>query len=379
METDSTDFVKNMKIKGSVENQLFYEYLSFIQDKGKEAEPLRKDIEKYKDKPEDKEKLKEAQDKLNKLDKEVKEYKLKFMVDHKDSFVSKVFRASQEPEIPETPILPNGRKDSTFAYRYYKAHYFDYLDFSEGRLIRTPIYHNKLDTYLKKLTAQIPDSINASADYLVAKASASKELKKYTIWYITNNYETSNIMGMDAVFVHMVKNYYSYANTPWVDSVTMFKITDKAKKLDPILLGKKAPNVILKDSLGLVHNLYSVNAKYTILFFFDPDCGHCQKSTPKLVEAYDRLKLKGCEVFAVGSSTKDEYPKWKKFLRDYKMRGINVADPDYQSNFRYEYDLSSYPQIFILDKDKKIIAKKLGTEQIEDFIDKVNSNNKTKK
>lgn len=379
METDTSDYIRNMKIKGSEENILFYNYLNFIDEKSKLAEPLRKSIEKLKADPSKKEELKAEQAKIDAVDKEVKAYKLKFMQDHPNTFVTKVFKASQDPEIPETPILPDGKKDSTFAYRYYRAHYWDYIDFSEGRLIRTPIFHNKLDTYIKKMIPQIPDSINSAADLVVGKAKANPELYKYCIWYITNTYETSNIMGMDAVFVHMVKKYYSYTNTPWVDSTTMFKITDKAKKLEPLLLGKKAPNVICKDSLGIVHNLYSLPNKYVVLYFFDPDCGHCQKATPKLVDAYDRLKAKGVEVFSVGSSLRTEYPKWTKFIRDYKLKWICVADPDYQSNFRYEYDLQSYPQVYILDKEKKIIGKKLGTEQVEDFLDKVIERDKNQK
>jgi hypothetical protein len=70
-------------------------------------------------------------------------------------------------------ILENGKKDSTFAYRYYKAHFWDNIDFSDDRMLRTPIFHPKVKQYMEKLTAQGPDyvdSINASADYLISKA-----------------------------------------------------------------------------------------------------------------------------------------------------------------------------------------------------------------
>jgi peroxiredoxin len=364
METDTLDFVQHMKIKGSEDNILFYSYLNFISEKSKEIEPLRKEYEKVKN---NKDSASVLRKKMSAIDHDVKEYKIKFMKDHPGAFLSQIFKASSEPEIPEAPKLPNGKIDSTFAYRYYKTHFFDNIDFSDDRLIRTPIFHNKIEQYIKNLTYQIPDSIDVAADYLVKKASASKELFKYVVWYITNAYETSNIMGMDAVFVHMVENYYTPEKAVWLDKTQLFKITERAKKLKPILLGKVAPSIILKDTSGAVHSLYNIKAKYTVLFFWDPDCGHCQKSIPKLIEFYDKFKSKDVALVAV--CTEVEEDKWKKFIKEKKLTFLNLGDPKLQSNFRYEYDISSTPQIFLLDHAKVIIAKKLDVEQLTDFME----------
>nr|MBK9650961.1 hypothetical protein [Bacteroidota bacterium] len=69
------------------------------------------------------------------------------------------------------------------------------------------MFHAKLVEYFENLVYKIPDSINADADIIVKKAEADTEVFKYTVWFITYHYETSKIMGLDAVFVHMVKNY----------------------------------------------------------------------------------------------------------------------------------------------------------------------------
>jgi glutaredoxin-related protein len=60
----------------------------------------------------------------------------------------------------------------------------------------------------------------------------------------------------------------------------------------------------------------------------------------------------------------------KKYVRDQKLDWINLADPHMRSNFRYEYNIETTPQLYILDEDKKIIAKKLDVEQIEEFINR---------
>src|ERR1035437_9769623 len=49
METDTADFTKNMKIKGSEDNTMFYKFQMFISTKQKEAEPLRKTVAKLRE------------------------------------------------------------------------------------------------------------------------------------------------------------------------------------------------------------------------------------------------------------------------------------------------------------------------------------------
>ena len=364
METDNANLVENMKVTGSDENKAFYDYLRFIYYKHKEVESLGQALEKVKEIPDSASVYKE---KINAIDKEVKEYKKNYIKQHSDWFTAKVFKASTDPVIPDLPKSESGEVDSLFGFKYYKAHYFDGLDFSDERLLRTPVFHNKLQYYLKNLTLQIPDSINKEADMIIAKAKANDEIFKYTVNYITYTYETSNIMGMDAVFVHMARNYYTPDQAFWVDSTQLYKITDKAKTLEPLLLGKKAQNLVMKDMNGKYRSLHDVNAKYTILYFWDPDCSHCKKATPKLAEYYQKVKSNGVEVYAV--CTEVETDKWKKFIEDYNLNWINVHDPDHRINYRKMYDIQTTPVVYLLDDEKKIIAKRIGVEQLEEILD----------
>jgi peroxiredoxin len=174
-------------------------------------------------------------------------------------------------------------------------------------------------------------------------------------------------MGMDAVFVGLVEDYYKSGQAFWADSVLTFKITDRARVLKPLLLGKKAPNVVLADTSGNMQSLWNVNAKYTVLCFWDPDCSHCKKVVPKLKEWYAANKNKGIEVFAACTETEEQ--KWKKFIRDNQLDWINVADIQLRNHFRSVYDISSTPVIYMLDKNKVIFAKKMGVEQMSEILD----------
>jgi peroxiredoxin len=366
LETDTLDYAKFMKVKGSDENKYFYDYQSFMSAEQKKIEPLKELYKKIKN---NKDSAKLVQDKMSAVDSEVKNYKLDFIKNNPKTFVAKLFKAMEEPEIPEAPLLPNGKKDTTFAYRYYKSHYFDNIDFSDDRMLRTPLFNTRVAQFMDKMTAQTPDSINVSADYLIEKSRANKEVFKYMVWWITSTYESSKIMGFDAVFVHVVEKYYVTKQAYWVDSTQLYKISNRAHILKPLLLGKKAPEISMQDSTGKYVSLSNVKAKYTILVFWDHGCGHCKKEIPKLAELYKKIKSKGVEVYAV--ETEDKPEDWKKFIREYNLNWINVQEPDEyrRAVTKQIYDIYSTPVIYLLDENKTIKAKRIDSEQVGNFIE----------
>ncbi len=363
METTWDDPINNMKVKGSKDNEQFYDYLQFAVRLQKESMELQNKLKTATTKADST----VITEEMKKSEEQMSGYRNNFMQQNPETFLAKIFKTLPEPEIPkEIPTLPNGRKDSTYAYRYYKSHYFDNVDFSDRRLLRTPIFAPKVEKYMNDLTPQLPDSVNQSAEYVVEKAKADSEVFKYVLWWITYTYETSKVMGMDEVFVHMVEKYYMTGQAYWLDSAQEVKIIDRARKIAPNIIGNTAPELALKDTLGQWQILSKVPAKYTILVFWDPDCGHCQKEIPKVKEVYDKWKSKSVKVYAVDIEVDEA--KWRKFIREKNLDWINVNDVNHQSNFRQLYDIYSTPVIYILDDKKVIRAKRIGAEQIDEFL-----------
>lgn len=365
LETDTLQAVKNMKIKGSDENKLFYEYLNVINDNQKKYDPLKKRMDANKDNKDSTEIIKKE---LEKIDDFVKNYKLDLIKNHPQTFIATVFISSRDPEVPEPPTLANGRKDSTFKYFYFKNHYWDNIDFSDDKILRTPVFYNRINNFFSNVVLQHPDTIISEADKLVERARANKEMFKYVVWYITYVYETSKIMGFDAVFVHMVETYYMTNQCEWMSKTTLDNITKRAMKLKPILIGKEAPPMIMQDTSLQLQSLYAITAKYTVVLFWDYECGHCKTEVPKMVEFYHKKKAElGLEVFAVCTDT--NMAEMKKFIRKNNMPFINVNGPRALTpHFAETYDIYSTPVIFLLDEKKKIIAKRIDAEQIEEII-----------
>jgi len=376
METDTTDYIKSMKVKGSEQNRLFFDYQHFISKQQKLIEPLREQFKKIKN---NKDSAKLLQDKMSAIDKEVKAYKAELLKTNNSLFITKLLKATDEPEIPEAPVQADGKKDTLFAYHYYKTHFWDNFDFSDERMLRTPIFHPKIKQYLDKLTPQIPDSINIGVDYLIERGKANPEVFKYLVNLLVYDYESSKRMGFDAVFVHIVDRYYMTNQVNWLDSTRMYKVKERAFILKPLLLGKKAQNISMQDSTGKTVSLWDVKAKYTIVIFWDYSCGHCKKDVPALSELYkSKLKKMGVEVFAV--ETDDGVNDWKKFIREHNLNWVNVIEQDdyKRAVTKKLWDIYKTPIVYLLDENKIIKAKHLDNEQLENFIEMLEKE-KTKK
>lgn len=364
METDTSDFLKNMKITGSDDNKMFYEYLGFLSAKQKEAGPLRELMQKIRN---NKDSTKLIAEKITGIDKEVKTYFQNFIKQHPKTLTSQIIATMLEPEIPEAPKLSNGRTDSTFAFRYMRAHFWDSYDFSDERLLNTPILYSKIKHFIDNLTYPIPDSIGTAIDLIAEKARVNKEVFKYVVGGQTYAYESSNVMGMDAVFVHLTEKYYMTKQAFWVDSAQNVKIVEHAMALKPLLIGKYAPNLTLKDSSLNDMTLYDIPTKFIIVYFWDYGCGHCKKITPVLADWYHKSQTRGIEVFAVGTET--NAAEWKKYIKENHLDWVNVYDPDSRTNFRKMYNITSTPAMFILDANKKIIAnRRLEVDQLDGLL-----------
>jgi peroxiredoxin len=362
LSTNKPGFVKNMKVQGSKENEKFFHYFSFLGDQQEKNKALNSKLTEAKTSTDSSLVKKE----IKNIGVEINNYREKVITENPDMFVSTLFKTMQEPQIPEQP---EGNNDSLFAYNFFKKHYFDNLNFADNRLVRTPLMEGKIIYYMDKLTMQVPDSIIASIDVIANLAKTDDENFRFSIITLLNKYANSKIMGMDAVYVHIAEKYYLSGDAYWIDDAEKIRFEERVRTLKPILIGEKAPKITLSDPNNQPVSLYDINKDFTILYFYDVDCSHCKKTTPVLKEFYDQRKAESIEVMAI--YTQHEMDKWEKYMLDNSLNWINVVDQQYLSDFREKYDIKSTPQIYILDKDKKIILKNIGVNQLPGIFDQL--------
>jgi thiol-disulfide isomerase/thioredoxin len=243
------------------------------------------------------------------------------------------------------------------------------------------------------------DTINKYAFRLCDQLVPKSEFFRYSVTTIITTFQKSKQMGMDKVYVMMADRYFCSLNADgtspayWMPEDKLKELCDKIPSQKNTVLGIIPPNISLRDT-GDVNfkDFYSLKSDYTILYFWDPDCGHCKKTTPKIAKLYEeKWKARNVEVFGVCKAMGEDFNKWKKFISDNKLTYTNVAltqtlydlatehpeavvpkYTDYNSlNYALTYDIFSNPRVFVLDKNKKIIGKQLTISQVEDMIDRL--------
>ncbi len=367
--TDAKQSVEKMKVKGSDDNEFFYDYLQYLGRLRPVADTLRAQLARQKSNPADSIRL-TAQ--LADMDKEVKKYQANVLAKHPGTMTAKIINASIEPEIPDF----KGEEKAVLMQKrdWYRQHFFDNLDIADRCMLRSPVLHGRIEQFVTKFTVQHPDSISEAVDFVLNKMKSNTENYKYYLVHFLNYYAKSNIVGMDGVYVHIAKEYYCKGQAMWTKKEDLAKICDNADRLEPILIGKIAPNITVLNQKEQPVSLWDVDADYTVLFFWDPECGHCKKAAPFMVDFATKFKDRGVKVFAVCTAVTDKSPEcWKsveeKGFTDFLF--LNTYDPYIKSKYKTIYDVRTTPQIFILDRKHEILMKRIAAEQLEKVMEDV--------
>lgn len=364
---DSADIFSTLMFTGSPDNNRFYDYLKFAQQYGKEMQVLQDKWKASKTKADSS----AAEEVLRKKADELTKFRETFIKNNPKHLLTSVFKLFREP------IVPESIKDQMARNIYYRSLYWDSIDLTDERLLRTPVFEAKLDKYFDEIVPQAADTIKNEVDEVLFRTRANEEMRKYVLLHLTDKYINPKYMGQDAVFVHMFTKYFipGEADT-WLNEKTRKFVFDRGYSLMLNVIGEKAANLVMTDTSGKIRSLYEVQAPYTIVCFWDPTCGHCQTEVPKMDSIYQKKwKAKGVKMFGV--KTDGPQDKWLEFIRKYQLNWVHVYQTPAQKDaeqksgkpgFRQMYDVYQTPTIFLLDKDKKIIAKKLNEEQLDEFL-----------
>ena len=362
---DAEDVIRTATIEGSPLNNGFLEMQRFNFLKRTEADQLKAKLDSTKNESE----IESIRAQLYSIDAEIKDFQKGLQAQHPESLLAKLILLMQTPEVPE---IPAGEDSVTFSYNYYKNHFWDGIDITDPGLLRSPLLHNKIMDYLDNVVVQQVDTVIKEVDHLLQIAQRSPEAFRYLLLTLTNKYVSPKINGHDEVFVFLVDNYYLNGLATWTDQVTIDKLEERAASIRPNFIGDPAHPFILQDTLGTDYALYDIRAKYTVLYFYDPDCGHCKKATPMLYEAYADLRAKDVEVLAICTTTDKE--RWQEFIVENDLNWPNLADLNGVTHIKFYYDVRSTPTVYILDKDKKILLKKIASEDVPEVIDQLIAN-----
>jgi peroxiredoxin len=357
----------DIEIKGSVESEEFARYAVFLrnmQNKGAELNKQRETAT-----AEEKAKL---QSEINKLTQDLHAYWFNIRERFPNTLLSAFLLANYVPALDITTLPAEVQKNDSLLllarFNFQKEHFWDYFDYTDERFLYTPLFKPKLETWFTKVLYQNYDSIKPEVLRFIEDVRPSKRIFQFTVSWFLNSSINSNIMGMDALFVDLARTYYFSGQAFWATDESMKKIRENVIFAEHSLIGMTAPDLTLENIDGEFVNLHKIQSKITVLLIYEPDCSHCKVYVPQFhKDVYQKYKEKGLSVYAIYSMDKKE--EWSEFLMKHNLYDwINVWDENHISQFKILYDGRKTPAVYILDENKKIIAKSITVEQIGELM-----------
>ena len=357
---------RNTKFKNSKDNENFQSYVTLLSEHRPQANIVRDTLKSLREQNLPTEKFEEE---LSKIDEIIVNEQKRIIEENPNALSAIILKASEEVSVPS---FEGEEEIQLKRYLYFKEHYFDNIDLGNPVVHKSGVLPPKIEYFLEKLTVNHPDSIAESIDFLLAKMEPAEQTFRYYLSTYLNKYAKSKVIGYDAIYVHLVKKYYQSGKTPWVDEESLAKIIDNANKLDPVLIGKIGADIQVYKEDGTPISISDIDYEYLVLLFWAPDCGHCTKMMPKFVEFNEKWKDTGVKLFAICSKHQDKTENCWKDLEKKNMLGfINAADQYHRSRFKLKYNVMTTPKVFVLDKNREILIKNIGGDQINDIMQEI--------
>ena len=371
---DTAGLPASVRFTNSADNNLFKSYSNFAAVNGKATSGYMAALAAAKTRADSS----RITDILKSLGLKLQNYRDSVAAKNPGSMLTALFKALKEPVVPPAAKQPGGKYDTLYSFNYFKSHFWDGISFTDARLIRTPIFELKLDKYYRDLVVPAPDSLIKEVDLMLGKSAPNKDMYKYLLTYFVQQYISPQYMGQDAVFVHLFEKYIN--NNPQVDWFTeKYKkyMYERAYSLMANLIGSPAQNLDLVDTADHPMPLYSLKSDFVVICFWDPTCSHCKEVVPKLDSIYQsKWKKEGVQVYGV--MVDGGKPAWLNYIRENNLKDwIHVYETTEQRdagyaagkpNYRQLYDVYQTPILYLLDREKRIVAKKLTYDQIDEVL-----------
>lgn len=374
---DTTGNVEHFSVKNSPENEEMLKFQRKTSVAQKSANDWSKKYKEF-DAAGNKDSAEYYKNKLNGLNDEMMAFIDALIASHPDFLFSKMQKSYRNIDVPEYTDA-EGNPDYDRQGAYYRLHFWDNFDLGDSRFIYIPSFEPKMKEYFTKiLYHQDADTINKYVDIFLTKTEQDTFMYHYCVDWLSYQFETSKVIGHDAVFYHIATNNQLAGKCYWLDQDVLAKYEKRCKRLKPTLIGQIAPELVIPDTnlyddVRLWKSSYRTGKPYTILWFFDPNCPTCKKESKALFHVYDSLETIGkrnFEVYAIGND--DTIDAWKKYVKENHYPWINVGgnkgNIDYLDYFGI-YEIGN-PAMYIMNSRHEIILnRRIDMNALPQFLE----------
>ncbi len=261
------------------------------------------------------------------------------------------------PQIPETMTQPEER------LTYLVNHYWDNYQFNDTTQVNQDLGEQGFADFINILGYGNDELMDNATKLFYDQAFSTSWGKKHYSQMINHYLDNPNSpLRNDVVYVHFLRNIRPYyANDAAARQRYTFKLTQAKKNLP----GQPATDFTYTERNGQQGKLSNIQAKFTLLFFHDPDCENCKRIMPYAV-AEEQLKRQDVAVLAIYADK--DFEAWRKDVHTYPANWIDAYSPDGEITQELLYYLPATPSFYLLDANKKVILKDAPLDTVLAFL-----------
>lgn len=250
--------------------------------------------------------------------------------------------------------------------------FIEYTNFSDLRLVNSSDFSG-IRLMFKHFF--VPENfsdykeVSTYIDKILTKAEKGGDFQRG--FYAKELFDVLQSTG-DPFFEPTMLHIYDNYDRSWIPENRVRSMKRQMEKARRLAVGSKIPELTAFDIDKNRHSTTDIKKKYTILWFWDPDCDHCQEQTPILHELYNELsETLDFEVFAV--EVNDDYDRWKSFSETHNLNdwiNLSTSMGETSVDFVEYFDIVTTPVVLLIDNsdDFAILARQISLEEIVEIM-----------
>jgi len=246
-----------------------------------------------------------------------------------------------------------------------RDHFFDHIDFTDVDLVRSNVYTTLAIEYISLYSnpnmnqVQLEDEFIKAVDKIMYETMDNSLIYEFIVEYLVGGFEKYHF---EKVLDYIAENY---SPEQCENEERKSDLQTRLDKYAELSVGKNAPEIIVPDINGDEIKLSKINAEYTLVVFWASWCPHCNDILPEIHNIYENsVSPQKLQVLTV--SLDKEKEEWVNALEAGKYTWINTSDLlGWDSPGAVDYNIYATPTMFLLDKDKKIVAKPITYNELE--------------
>ena len=358
--TDYNYLSDSLKVITSEENKLYYNFLRAGSDYRRKFELLGPVVNYY---PQNDTFYIQAKNKYISSQKDYIALIDKMISEHSDMWAVKIIR-QRKPLYYDPELDEYGRRG------YVTEHFFDNISFNDVDLIRSNVYTTIAIEYMslysnpnltqEKLEAEFIKAV----DRIMKEASENSIIYEFIVEYLVGGFERFHF---DKVLDYIAENY---SPEQCENEERKTDLQTRLKKYAELSNGKDAPEFEMTDLNGNLVKLSGIKSEYTLVLFWASWCPHCAETMPEIQKIYTQKDKSKLEIIAV--SLDKEKADWEKSVKELNLTWLNCCDlKSWDSQAAIDYNVYATPTMFLLDKNKKIIAKPITLNELKAELKKI--------